>query len=202
MSNQSPRHSFVPRQPDNHSHDVVHTEKGLEHGHGHHGGVHLKRDEQEALAEKIMAVGSDYVASKTEARYSEDEVSQGVSAVAHGPEADALANKIMKEAARELERSEGSHVDAGSVASMAQRAAHYRNDPSAPEHAVKEKVRERIERAEEHAGHHTFEGPNPDKGRDKPNEKLRHFKGSTQQPYVTGGFRNERNPDVMEPRGG
>jgi hypothetical protein len=148
-----------------------------------------------------MQVGSEYIEQKTKQRYSEDELAQGVSAVASGPNPKDLANKIMKEAARELERQEG-HVSAGGLASMAQKVAQHRNDPSAPEHEVAEKIRERLAAEEERADHHTFQGPNPDKGSDPNNAKMRHFRSPAQQnhPYVTGGFKNERNPDVEEPR--
>lgn len=189
----SDRHAFNPRVPKDSGH-----EPQLHQSH-HHGGVHLNRDKTEEMAEKIMTVGAEYISAKTEARYSADELPQGPSAVATGPDPEALANKIIKEAAREMERAEG-HVFPGSDAAMAQKIAHARHDPQAPEYAVVEKIKERIVAAEEGAMHHTFEGPNPEKGRDKPNEKLRHHRGVPNEPYVTGGFRNERNPDVSEPR--
>ena len=187
------RHSFKPRSPQDHSHDAQH------HHSLHHGGVHLERDKAEELAEKMMTVGGEYIAAKTEARYSEDELPQGPSAVATGPDPEALTNKIIKEAAREMERAEG-HVFAGSDASLAQKVAYARHDPQAPEYVVVEKIKERLTAAEDHAVHHTVQGPNPEKGVDRPNEKLRHHRGASNEPYITGGFKNERNPDVSEPR--
>jgi hypothetical protein len=77
--------------------------------------------------------------------------------------------------------------------------AQHRNDPSAPEYQVAKKIREKIAAEEEHADHHTFQGPNPEKGKDPDHGKMRHLL-SHGQPYVTGGFKNERNPDVSEPR--
>jgi hypothetical protein len=189
----SDRHSFEPRAPKDHSSEHVPKHAG-HRGHA----VHLNRDQPEDLAAKIMEVGSDYITSKTAAKYSEEELPQGISAVATGPNPKALANKIIKEAARELERQEGT-VAPGGLASMAQKVAQHRNDPSAPEHEVAEKIRERLANEEERADHHTFQGPNPDKGSDPNNAKLRHFR-TQGQPYVTGGFKYERNPDVEEPR--
>jgi hypothetical protein len=148
----------------------------------------------------MMEVGSDRITSKTTAKYSEEELPQGISAVAYGPDPKALANKIIKESTRELQHQEG-NVASGGLASMAQRVAQHRNDPSAPEHEVAERIRERIAAEEDVAEHHTFQGPNPDKGRDPNHAKLRHFgTGGQHFPYVTGGFKSERNPDVEEPR--
>jgi len=53
--------------------------------------------------------------------------------------------------------------------------------------------------AEDHALHHTFVGPNPDKGAEPNNTKVRHLRGE-QHRDMTGGFRNERNPDVLPPK--
>lgn len=195
------RHSFQDRPEKDRSHSPV---KGLPHHHRmHHNmdpvAVHLNRDMPEDLASKIMQVGSDYIAAKTAAKYSSEEIPQGVAAVATGPDPKDLANKIVKEAARELERQEG-NVAPGGLASMAQKVAQHRNDPSAPEHEVYEKIRERIAAEEERADHHTFRGPNPDRGRDH-NTKMRHARTAGEHfPYVTGGSRDERNPDVAEPR--
>jgi hypothetical protein len=188
------RHSFKERAPKDRSHEPVH---GIgDHGHA---GAHLVRDYDEDLANKIFETGADYIAAKTEARYSDDEVPRGDAAVATGPDPHALANKIVKEGARELERAEG-HVVAGGVAAAAQKAAMVRNDPSVPEHVVVQKITERLAAAEGGAGTHMFVGPNPEKGRDKPNTKMRHRGAAGAEPYVTGGFKTERNPDVSEPR--
>jgi hypothetical protein len=188
------RHSFNPRAPKDRTHEAVH---GIgAHGHG---GAHLVRDYDEDLANKIFETGADYIVSKTKARYAEEEVPHGVGAVAAGPDPAALANKVVKEGARELERAEGV-VAAGGVAAAAQRVAMHRNNPSAPEHVVVEKITERLAAAEVGAGTHTFVGPNPDKGRDKPGTKARHRGAAAVEPFVTGGFRNERTPDVSDPR--
>jgi len=189
------RHSFEPRS---HTDDSSKPVKNLPRHHGH--AVHLNRDFPEDLASKMMEVGSDRITSKTTAKYSEEELPQGISAVAYGPDPKALANKIIKESTRELQHQEG-NVASGGLASMAQRVAQHRNDPSAPEHEVAERIRERIAAEEDVAEHHTFQGPNPDKGRDPNHAKLRHFgTGGQHFPYVTGGFKSERNPDVEEPR--
>ena len=193
----SDRHSVKNRPPKDHSHDPVHGA-----GHHHDAGAHLKRDQTEELASKMMQVGSDYIVNKTEGRYTEDELPHGPSAIAQGMQPEAMANKIIKEAAREMERNEGI-VAAGGEAAMAQRVAMHRDDPSAPEYQVKKRIQERIASAEEHAAHggSTFLGPNPDKGRDPNNAKMRHLGGGkTGEPYVTGGFKSERNPDVSKPR--
>jgi len=188
-------HAFEPRSRKDHSSEPV---KNLPRHHGH--AVHLNRDFPEDLASKMMEVGSDRITSKAEARYSEDELPQGISAVAYGPDPYALGNKIIKESARELQHQEGD-VTSGGLASMAQRVAQHRNDPSAPEHEVAERIRERIAAEEEVADHHTFQGPNPDKGREPKDAKMRHIGGGGQHfPYVTGGLKSERNPDVEEPR--
>lgn len=165
----------------------------------HHAGAGMTDDQAEALAEKIIEVGGGYIVAKTEAKYAPDDVPSGIGAVASGPEADALAKKIIKEAAREMERAQGT-VTAGSDAALAQSVVHHIDDPSAPEHKVYTKVLERIQGAEEHARHHTFQSPNPDLGSEPSNARVRHLKGNLNTDFVTTGYRDEKNPDVKPPR--
>jgi hypothetical protein len=119
------RHSFQPREPQDESKKPV-------HGVSHHHAIHLNKDLPEDLATKIMDVGSEYIESKTKAKYTEDELAQGVSAVAAGPNPKDLANKIIKEGARELERQEG-NVAAGGVAAMAQQVSLQFEKSAAPQ---------------------------------------------------------------------
>ena len=135
---------------------------------------------------------------KAEAKFTANEIPAGIGAVAAGPDPHSLANKIMKEAAREMGREAGT-VTAGSDAALAQAVVQHKDDPSAPEHAVAEKVREKIAAAEAHADHHTFRGPNPERGSEPSNSKQRHLRGGASKNYVTAGFRDERNPDVLPP---
>jgi len=51
--------------------------------------------------------------------------------------------------------------------------------------------------AEEHALHPTFVGVDPDAGRPN-NQKMRHFRGAGNDPYLKAAFRNEKNPDVIK----
>lgn len=137
--------------------------------------------------------------SKTEAKFASNEVPAGIGAVAAGPDPEALANKIMKEAAREMEREAGI-VTTGSDAALARAVVQHKDDPGAAEHAVAEKIRERIAAAESHADHHTFRSPNPERGSEPSNAKQRHLRGGVSKDYVTAGFRDERNPDVLPSR--
>lgn len=96
---------------------------------------HLSPDRAEALAAKIVAVGSDYITHKTEERFTPSEVSEGPTFMP----VDAMANKLMKEAAREMERQEGI-VAPGSDAALAQSVFRHKDEPTAPQHIVAEKV--------------------------------------------------------------
>ena len=79
------------------------------------------------------------MAHKSEEKFGADSVPSGPSALLGVPP-DAVANKIIKEAAREMERAEGK-VHPGSPAALAQAVAAHKDDPAAPEHEVAEKVR-------------------------------------------------------------
>lgn len=186
----SSRHAFHDRPPGDNAHSPQKHRKNK--------ASHLQRDKEEELAEKIMSAGAVYVTNKYTERYTDEEMPQGPSAAASTgagvPDPHHLANKIIKEGAREIQRHEGSSSE---DAMAAQAVLHARNDPSAPAHVVVERIIEKIAGAEEHADHHTFQGPNPDKGRDRPNEKLRHHRTDVSTPFVTGGFKKERNPDVL-----
>ena len=186
---QSQRHSPENRKP------TAAAEAAARHRHGDpHPAAHLTEDDAEQLAEKIIAAGSDYMSHKTEERFTEDEVPQGASALV-GADPAAVANKILKEGAREMERQEG-HVHAGSPAAMAQSVYQHKDNLSAPQHKVAEKVRERVAAVEEHAARETFVGVNPDAGGH--DTKLRHLSGSPRGAYVTASMRGEGNPDVVK----
>lgn len=132
MSSYSHRHSAHDREPTT-AHAI-----GKQRAAGQQ--QELSDDQCEHLANKIMQVGSDYITSKTEERFSENEVEAGISSLYHGVDSQAVANKIMKEGAREMERAE-KHVHPGGDAAMAQSVAAHRLHPQHPEHKVAEKVR-------------------------------------------------------------
>lgn len=148
----------------------------------------------------VLQTGCQYISDKTSARYSELEVAQGDAAVAADVDPGAVANKVMKEGAREMERQEGKHhgrVFSGSDAALAQSVAHWKDDASAPEHKVAEKIRQRIAHTQDVYAHPIAQGPNPDAGRDRNDTRMRHFRGSPNWDHVTATTRHERNPDVI-----
>ena len=66
-------------------------------------------------------------------------------------------------------------------------------------------ILERVTAAEEHAGRHTFVGPNPDHGKEHQHSE-RHMRkgphGAAQYAHgiITGGERDTASPDVLPPR--
>lgn len=148
------------------------------------------------MAEKIVSVGSDYIVKKTEERFGEEEMTFIQPMHVHQ---EHLADKVMKEAAREMAREEALHHDGhvakDSEAAQAQSVFAHKDDPTAPEHIVAEKVRERLAHAADlHEAGHTFVSPNPDRGKGI-HEKTRHQR-TLHHPQTTG-YREDRNPDVL-----
>jgi hypothetical protein len=78
------------------------------------------------------------MAQKSQEKFGADSAPSGPGALLGVPP-DAVANKIIKEAAREMERAEG-HVHPGSPAALAQAVAAHKDDPGAPEYEVAAKV--------------------------------------------------------------
>ncbi|KAL4422822.1 hypothetical protein ABPG75_009019 [Micractinium tetrahymenae] len=155
--------------------------------------------EAERLAEKIVSVGADYIAEKSTRRYGEEGMADDNAAPTMDP--DAMANKLMKEAARELNRASAKKNDgqvfSGSDAARAQATQAAKDHPESPMHKVAEKVREKVEASEERFAHpHTFVGPNPDEGAEGANEKKRHMRNRGE--HITGGLKEDRNPDVIK----
>lgn len=154
--------------------------------------------EAERLAEKIVSVGADYIAEKSTQRYGEAGMADD-----NAPptmDSEAMANKLMKEAARELSRASGKRNDgrvfSGSDAARAQATQAAKDHPDSPMRKVADRVREKVEAAEEHFMHpHTFVGPNPDEGSEGANEKKRHMRNRGE--HITGGLKEDRNPDVI-----
>ncbi|KAI3430522.1 hypothetical protein D9Q98_005115 [Chlorella vulgaris] len=121
--------------------------------------------EAERLAEKIVAVGADYMDVKSRERYGDEW--QADDNAAPTMEAEPMANKLMKEAAREMARAAAKHnagqVFPGSDAAKAEAVYAQRNSPGSPLYEVAEKVREKLAAAEERAVHpHEFLGVNPE----------------------------------------
>jgi len=82
--------------------------------------------------------GSGYISRKTEGRFdAETDVSVGTG---NFLPVHAMANKLMKEGAREMEREAGT-VAKGSDAAMAQSVYWHKDDVASPQHEVAEKVR-------------------------------------------------------------
>lgn len=155
--------------------------------------------EAERLAEKIVAVGADYIEHKSRERYGE-EGALAPDQAAPTMEPEAMSNKLIKEAAREMVRASAKKNDgqvfSGSDAARAQATQAAIHQPGSPMHKVAEKVRAKVEFAEDRFSHpHTFVGVNPDAGREG-DEKLRHMR--TTGDHVSGGTQEDRNPDVLE----
>ncbi|KAL4448865.1 hypothetical protein ABPG77_007582 [Micractinium sp. CCAP 211/92] len=158
----------------------------------------VSEQEAERLAEKIVSVGADYIAEKSTQRYGEAGLADDNAAPTMDPES--MANKLMKEAARELNRASAKQNDGkvfpGSDAAKAQATQAAKDHPDSPMRKVADKVRDKIEAAEEHFMHpHTFVGPNPDEGSEGANEKKRHMRSRGE--HITGGLKADRNPDVI-----
>ncbi|GAB4820071.1 hypothetical protein N2152v2_007117 [Parachlorella kessleri] len=123
----------------------------------------LSNDQVNQLATTIIDKASDYILQKEEARLGPKEEGYDISAAVNS-DPEAMANKMIKEAAREMARDEGKHhhpVHSGSAASWAQRVKAKKKDPESLEHQVAERVKEKLEvsRDREGAGHHMFVGP-------------------------------------------
>ncbi|KAI7838266.1 hypothetical protein COHA_007955 [Chlorella ohadii] len=147
--------------------------------------------EAERLAEKIVAVGSDYIEKKSLERYGEE--GQAPDNAPPTMHADDLANKLMKEAARETARETAKRNDG-------QAALAAKDQPDSPMHKVAEKVHEKMAFAEERAtSPHAFVGVNPDAGSEGSSEKKRHMRNKGE--HITGSFRQDVNPDVQKESG-
>lgn len=194
-------------------------EEKKNHHHHHHAGAKLSEDDASALAEKIndvsfsklplskcrwesecadwqsgltlvkLQVGCNYITEKMSAHAGSVHETSAVQVTKE--DAQAVANKVIKEGAREMERMEGKshgHIYSGSDAALAQSVKQWKDDPSAPEHKVAEKIRDKMIHAQETYGHSEFQGPNPDAGKDA-NRAWHHVTASTHQ---------DRNPDVLD----
>eukprot|EP00887_Chlorella_sp_A99_P007268 scaffold2.g7268.t1 len=134
----------------------------------------LSEEQAEQLASKIVSVGSDYEVAKFEARHGELGAADYEGGAAMP--AEAVANKLIKEAARETMRTEGKHQAGqtfpGGQAAQLERVRAAKDDPQAPMYAVREKMAA----SEERILHpHEFVGPNPERGEEGLSKK-RHMR--------------------------
>lgn len=204
MHGSSQRHSVEDRSPSSDKHKASHRPA---HGHpisqSHPSNKQpLTGDKAEHLAERIVQVGADVLDAKAHQRYSDDviDASTGAYPQSHSIiSAEALGNKIMKEAMKEMEREEahvtGGIIFPGSEASSVQRVVAHKDDPAAKEDGreVAEMVRHRI--AHEMAGEEVFVGPNPDAGHGglAKNRRMR-----DRGDVLSSGLKTDKNPDVLE----
>jgi len=219
MHGSSQRHSVEDRPPskeDRHkaSHHLAHGHPISQSHNPQPNREPLIGDKAEHLAERMVQVGADRLEAKAHQRYPDEVIEAGLEARTGAgayPQshsilsAKALADKIMKEAMKEM-ASEEAHVTAGiifpgSEASCAQRVVAHKDDPSAREDGreVAEIVRQRIAHEMEveegrGGGGRTFTGPNPDAGRGglTKNRRLRERGG-----VKSTGLRTEKSYDVL-----
>jgi hypothetical protein len=128
-----------------------------------------ERDFVERKAEHLISIGTDALEAKARERLgaAPDELEAPLGG--GGLDAPAVASKVLKEAAAELQRREGhahGHTEAATDAAFAQRVASGHYAPGSAEERVAARVRERFAGAGP-----ALAGVNPDAGRDSAHGK-------------------------------